>query len=186
MKKLKNNEGSAIVVSIILMMITTIVVATITLQVKNQLNYNKKQEESLKVKYIAEAGIENTLALAIEQVENKINNFNNKQSEKLYSDDDGKLRLEIDKYKNSLSLDEMYIVEKISEEIPITIKKTVINEKEKIYIQKVEDIKFDILSKGYLSKDEYKIKATIVLKTLKKENDFITKYNVVAYDKIDK
>lgn len=75
--KLKKNKGSALTLAIIVIALMTMVVMIISLQINNQIKFNSRQYEDMKYKYMAEAGIEKSIAEVILDIKQKIAFINN-------------------------------------------------------------------------------------------------------------
>jgi hypothetical protein len=67
-EKIKDKNGSALVLAIVLIALLSIFIVIITSQINNQLVNNKNTYDNMKLKYAAEAGIENSIS----DIENQI------------------------------------------------------------------------------------------------------------------
>ncbi len=68
-KKLKNKNGSALSLAIVVIAIVTIITGTISMQAINQIKSNRNSEDLKQDRYIAEAGIENGIAEFISSID---------------------------------------------------------------------------------------------------------------------
>lgn len=66
--KLKNNEGSSMVLVIIAMVLVTLLIGTIGMQLNNQIKFNSKTETYIQSKYESQGGIENGIAEFINHI----------------------------------------------------------------------------------------------------------------------
>lgn len=66
--KLKNNEGSSMVLVIIAIVLVTMLVGTICMKLNNQIKFNSKTEKHIQSKYESQGGVENGIAKFINSI----------------------------------------------------------------------------------------------------------------------
>lgn len=71
LNKLKNNTGSALILSIMLMLIVSVVIIMFSSQILNVFKTTSKNYNYLKVKYELEAGLEEAIAEVVTKLENQ-------------------------------------------------------------------------------------------------------------------
>jgi hypothetical protein len=73
-KKLKNSNGSAMILAIILMFLVSIVIVMFSSQISNGFRVTSRNYEDLKAKYMLEAGVERAIAEMYRKIESQYKN----------------------------------------------------------------------------------------------------------------
>jgi hypothetical protein len=84
--KLKDRKGTALILVIFVMLMITAGVGIVSLQVNNQIISNKNRSNKSEQTYLAEAGVEKTIADIYEAIESKLKDLNKVTEPKTYAD----------------------------------------------------------------------------------------------------
>lgn len=84
--KLKNNKGSALILVIFAMMMIIATMGMVSLQLNNQIISNKNTGNQVEAKYLAEAGVEKTIADIYKAIEDNLYNLDKETKPKSYAD----------------------------------------------------------------------------------------------------
>jgi hypothetical protein len=84
--KLKDSKGAALILVIFAMLMITAGVGIVSLQVNNQIISNKNRSNKSEQTYLAEAGVEKTIADIYEAIESKLKDLNKVTEPKTYAD----------------------------------------------------------------------------------------------------
>lgn len=154
---------------IIIIAIVSIFIPIISFQNIIQIKSNMKNEDILKHKYTAEAGLDKTLAEICKQIEEILNNY----------EEDNNYKIETPKKVHRISDNAFCIVEEINKNIEII--------KNNFNILEINDLIFEIISitiKRNEAEEYYKIKSTVKITNDLIDNKYIVNYEVLSYEKI--
>lgn len=156
---------------IVIIAIVSMFIPVISFQNINQIKSTMKNENTLKYKYAAEAGVDKTIAEACRQVEEILNNY---EENILY-------KIEIPEDFYVINNDISCIVDRIKKDISIEV------DEENSKLLKINNLVIEIISTANKTNNEdeyYKIKSIVNIKSDFVDNKYITNYEVLSYEKI--
>lgn len=167
--KLKNNNGSIMILVIIIMALILTFIPIVTFQNITQIKSTMKNQDTLEYKYIAEAGVEKTIAEVCKQIEDILNNYK----------EDTKYKIEIPEGFYVLNDNIFCIVEEVKEDVLIDI------DEENSSLLKINNMGIEIISTATDNEEkEYKIKSKVNIKSSFINNKYNVDYEILTYEKI--